>query len=331
MSVSDQAFIKAYGASRDADLHRLPPLSVEANTEPRYRQVADEEVVHLPAIEEPILAAHIDFQLPGQVRLGGGAGVEVPVAGRAPLSSFAQTPPVHDAAEPAFEVEGFRWPEPCNRLVERAGKAFETTANEILADDRDQNRVIAVGGVQRGEGRSTAILCLARQLAIMGAKTALVDAHFANPALAIALGLAVEIGWEAVIGGEFPLSDALVLSKNDLLTLLPLRGPTQDPNALARSIQIAVTVGMLRDSYDRVLVDIGPVAERNAAGLTLLSNVSTAGVLVVRDARKTLKSNFDAAIGHIRGTGAQLLGVAETFVRGVDEKSQQVIRRATAA
>ena len=89
----------------------------------------------------------------------------------------------------AWEVDRFRWPEICRQLYAAEQSYFEHAGEKLLEASRDGLRVLAVSSSQRGEGRTTLALLLARAAAAAGARVALLEADTHAPRIAASLGL----------------------------------------------------------------------------------------------------------------------------------------------
>lgn len=288
MSVTNRAFIKAYAPCEPS------ASAVEA------RQA---KFLAAPPVERAKLDAGLELAADSLPR---------PSSAARPLSTFVPKVEVAETLAPALEVEAFLWPEVCNQLLEQAREAFGGWAGQMAAEARSGRRLILLSGATRGEGRTTALLCLARTLTQGGARTVVVDADFQKPGLAEALGVAVPTGWEDVLATGAPLQEALILSKQEQLTLLPLGDRVDRPQHLARSLQTPVGLRALAEHFDVVLVDAGPIYGGGATAGLLLQQLSDAGVLLTRNAR----AGDDAAReleNQLRAANIRLLGVAETF------------------
>ncbi|MBN1855232.1 MAG: hypothetical protein JW829_21045 [Pirellulales bacterium] len=177
---------------------------------------------------------------------------------RRPLSEFAHRA-IDPGFRPLFEVDGFIWPDMCRQILEIAGDALNSLAKHVLITTEAGHSVVGMTADQSGTGCTTILLCLARQLAMLGARVALVDASFTHPALGERLGLAIEHGWDHVLRGQVPLAEAMIASQKDRMVLLPLASP-MDPEMesdVIWNIQAAIGIGVLREHYDVTLMDLG--------------------------------------------------------------------------
>jgi len=122
---------------------------------------------------------------------------------KATLSSLlglaAAPTPAAISACPALEVDAVVWPPICETLLARYGERFDRMAVELCREAGSGQKTTAITGIRRGEGRTTLALCLARRLAAGHAKVVLVDADFSNPSMAAQLCIDVDRGWEAVL------------------------------------------------------------------------------------------------------------------------------------
>ncbi len=301
MSVTDRAFIKAYSPRTQRE-----PLTAQA--------VARREMPDPAARREPLSALvpsnASNSSVPAAPPV---TPTEAASAAVQPLSSFVPEVQVQQGLVPALEVERFRWPEVCDELIKAAGKPFDGWAAKLTSTAMAGHNLILLCGMERCEGRTTALLCVAKRLAACGVRTVLVDADFQSPGLAEALGVMVTTGWEDVLAGGAPLEEALVVSPQDELTLLPLGDAPARPQALARSLQVPVGLRMLADQFDLVLIDAGPAAGAGSTAALLMQQVPDAGVVLVRNSQSAEPAAFDALTEQLQAAELRLLGVAETF------------------
>jgi Mrp family chromosome partitioning ATPase len=220
---------------------------------------------------------------------------------------------VDESLEPALEVPSFPWPEEIDALLHRQPAHWDQLARELTGADVPTSNILAVTGSARGEGRTTTLLCLARALVRQGAKTVVVDADFSSPTLATQLGLGVRTGWEDAIRGSIPLCDAMILSEEDRLALLPLVGTDPNLAELAGHMQVAIHLRMLAEKYHTVLVDLGPVESPESPALRLLHGIGSAGVVLIDDQRGTDSIRKAEVTRRVRLSGVTILGMIENF------------------
>ncbi len=196
------------------------------------------------------------------------------------------------------------------------GNDFADVATRLRIAAREGSRVVAFAGCQRGEGRTTTLLSIARSLAQSGASLAIVDADFHHPQLAEQLGLSVEYGWEDVLRGNLPLAEAAVQSQHDRITILPLRAPVDQAEQLVVSNQVSDDIGVLRQNYDLVLVDLGPLLDpltsRSAFPLAIKARVNAA--ILVHDVSRVSSDHLTDASNRLTQVGVPTIGVMENFV-----------------
>lgn len=279
MSTLDRAFIRAYQKQRvvpaphvvfpakDADA-----LAVTAPEAPRM------SLPPTPAIDLPPRA-------------------ETAVA---PPRATATAPKVAEENPPlqaALEVVQFDWPETAEGLRLSSADYFETWSRQFGAD---RTTTWMVASNARGEGRTTVLLAAAHHLALLAreAKVVLVDADFKHPQLAMRLGVALDVGWEDVFAGEQPLSEALVESSADHVTLLALRQAVSEEQILAGGAKLMATLRSLQQNFDFVCIDAGPFGElaEAAQGAVFGPETRIDAALVVRDVR-TPSGEENSAIG----------------------------------
>jgi Mrp family chromosome partitioning ATPase len=211
-----------------------------------------------------------------------------------------------EALRPAFEAHRFSWPRNVEVLIAAAGTEFAAFVDELQTRVSEGRKTLAVTGADRGEGRTTVLLALARLAATRGLRVALVDLDLRAPQLAEQLGLRPEIGWDDVYADKVPLADALVESLADGITLLPLRHSPANPRSLAGNTVLRSAIDTLRNHYDLVLIDAGPLCDD---GETIdlaaaLCGTTLDDAIIVRDRR-----HATAKLVHEVGRRLAVLGI----------------------
>lgn len=272
----------------------------------------------VPAPHLPLAGSHVGSGSQRQpLNVGSGRAESIdsqPVANKPqPLSSFTQTETVSDTFEPALGVPAFQWPETCDRLDQFYPVDYAAVLQLVASRKGEYAPVIAVTGAKRGEGRSTALLCLGRELARAGMRTIVVDGDFARPALAEQLGLETSTGWEDVLTGQILLSEAVIYSEQEGLSLLPLGETVRDRHAMASALHVTISLAVLSQHYDAVLVDTGPLCDEPSAAATMLRRAKFTGALLVYDTRTEVEEGLTPAMGRLAELHVPLLGVVENF------------------
>jgi Mrp family chromosome partitioning ATPase len=235
-----------------------------------------------------------------------------------PLSSFRGEIRFEESLQPLLEVDSFIWPPQCATLMRLIPWAWEAFAKELTNRGARGQKVIVMTGCRRGEGRTTAVLCAARQLGQSGVKTVIVDADFEKPGLARRLGVSPQTGWEAAVEGELPLSELLIASVADRLVLLPWEAPPGPPHRLVDNVNVALTFDMLRAQFDVILLDAGPVEASADSWHSGLEQARPDAVYVVSDFRTTHTDQIEELARRLGNRGVAIAGVLENFVAAGD-------------
>jgi hypothetical protein len=234
---------------------------------------------------------------------------------KASLSSFGM-PGVRSSLtggplKAALEIDSVGWPKVCSDLLRRCEAQFCRLAKEIQLEAEQGQRVVAISGTARGEGRTTLMLCLAKILS-SSSRIAIVDADFDSPGIASHLRLSVDRGWEAALRGDIELADVMIESLRDRFTILPLAARQMHT---PRTFEIGETLGRLAEHFELVLIDAGPICEhtRTCDWLCVAGN-AVDRVILAHDARRGEQDRLAAACSLFEDLPVQI-GIAETFVR----------------
>jgi len=232
-----------------------------------------------------------------------------------PLSTFASQAKVHDACRALLEVDRLQWPTACLDLTTRVGREWDPFIDQLMTQMGQGQKCLAFAGVERGSGRTTVTLATARQLAERGLRPVVVDADLENPTLVRGCGISVQTGWDDLVASELGLGEALIVSVEEGVTLMPWRGGHQTLSQLAGMVRTATIFGTLREQYDLVLLDAMPLV-----GKTAISDFAAFGHAVHLDAiylvhhpGLTSREQLSSACSKLRRAGAPLAALIENF------------------
>lgn len=245
----------------------------------------------------------------------------IPVYAEPAVSLSAAAPPapldnsVQGAFRAAFETQRFSWPRPVEVLIAAAGSEFAQFVAELEERIRGGRQTLVVTGCERGEGRTTLTLALGRLLANRGLRTVLVDCDVRAPQMAEALGVRPELGWDDVYAERLSVTDALIESLEDRISMLPMRNGLANPRVMAGNRTLAGIIDTLRANFDAVVLDVGPLADDPAA-IDLTSAMTGARLddaLVVRDRRRTGQKEVHSVCRRLSALGIHHWDIAENF------------------
>lgn len=219
---------------------------------------------------------------------------------------------------PAWQVDRFTWPRVCRRLTSRAAGEWDRLTDALLAANAKGRKVLAITGCRQGEGATTLLLCAAHRLAERGIKTALVDADFSRPRLAKRLGVQPQLGWNEISNEEANnLNQAVVETTDGNLALLAIRETAEkNDNAAGDWSQWTACIEQLRNHYEVVLVDLGPL--ENSIPADYAPRWATEGnidaLLLVHNRRVTSKEDLNEMQRRLTETDINVAGMIENFV-----------------
>jgi Mrp family chromosome partitioning ATPase len=254
-----------------------------------------------------------------------------PADSSAPVAAMEEPPAAATAMattptatwRPMLQVDHFVWPRICGQLQTIALGQMEELAEALVAAAGADHKILAVGGCRSGDGATTMLLCAGRLLARRGFRVLLADAAFHDPQLARRLGMLPQAGWEDVLAGRLPLEEVIIDSTADRLAVLPAVSPPSgdhgdhgDNGAAGREAALAASLDVLRQHYDFVLVDVGPLEGRRAAGLPALGSASRLqAAIVIHNLRTTSGERLAEVEDSLSAAGVDQIGVIQNFVR----------------
>jgi Mrp family chromosome partitioning ATPase len=234
---------------------------------------------------------------------------------KASLSSFAgpsrQPITLATPLRPVLEIDSVRWPAQCELLLAQYNAQFSRLAEEIRLNAAHGQRVIAISGLTRGEGRTTLALCLAQLLSATG-KIAVVDADFASPSLSAELGIATELGFDGILRGEAELAEVLIESLDNQLAILPL--PHEPSQMTATPHAVGKSLADLAEHYEVVLVDAGPVCDESTASWLCEAGNCVDAIILAHDVRRTRTHQIATVCSQFDHLPVQV-SIAEMFTK----------------
>jgi len=224
-----------------------------------------------------------------------------------------QVPPAasHREFKPAWQVNQFTWPRICRRLIAHAPEELDRLADALLAVHSQGQKVLAMGACRQGEGATTMLLCAARRLAERGIKSVLVDADLVQPQLAKQLGVQSQLGWNETSDKEGrTLDEAIVEAVANNAALLPATASAAIGETVASSLaRLPGCLEVLREHYDMVLVDLGPLENIHAADVDEIDAVA-----LVQNRHITSEGDLLATAQKLAAAKVNVVGIVENFV-----------------
>lgn len=131
-----------------------------------------------------------------------------------------------------------------------------------LSNYGSPHKVVAITSALPNEGKSTVSEALAQTTAQSGLRTLLIDGDIRNPSLTHRLGRSADVGLIEVVFGKVDLKDALWVDPETNLHFLPCVVTSRFSNSsdLLASAQMQKFFQDLREQYDRIILDLSPLA-----------------------------------------------------------------------
>ncbi len=181
----------------------------------------------------------------------------------------------------------------------------------MLALESAGTKVMVATSTEAGEGKSTTMVALARDLAVLGRRVLLVDADLRRPRLHKMFDVPNRVGLSDLIAGSGAESDAVRRLANKDFDFLSSGTEVVDPATLLESDRLALLVGEFAKRYDYVLVDGPPVL-----GLADAPNLASklGSTLFVMESGRIHARRARVAIRRLTDAGAKVLGGVLTKV-----------------
>ncbi|MGY3424022.1 capsular exopolysaccharide synthesis family protein [Bradyrhizobium sp. F1.13.4] len=124
------------------------------------------------------------------------------------------------------------------------------------------HKVLGITSALPNEGKSTVSEALAQTTAQSGLRTLLIDGDLRNPSLTDRLARSADAGLIEVVFGKADLKDVLWVDPQTNLHFLPCVAASRFSNSsdLLASPQMEKLFQHLREQYDRIILDLSPMA-----------------------------------------------------------------------
>ncbi len=223
------------------------------------------------------------------------------------------TPDLPVAFAPSWEVDCFLWPEVVKQIERSHADAFRQIGKHLCTANRDGLKVMAITSGERGVGRSTVAMHMARSAAASGLKVALVEGDAFCPSLIDQLRLDIEHGWADCLFENVPLHEAAIHSIQDGITLFPLKSVISAQELHANLHRIAKLIKRISTAFDIVFIDANRLnlEQRDLVGVSQESVIDAA--IVVVDTELSIKEKVDSAVGILQNMGLSSIGLVENF------------------
>ncbi|MGY4606972.1 succinoglycan biosynthesis transport protein ExoP [Bradyrhizobium sp. USDA 4474] len=131
-----------------------------------------------------------------------------------------------------------------------------------LSNYGSPHKVVAITSALPNEGKSTVSEALAQTTAQSGLRTLLIDGDIRNPSLTHRLGRSADVGLIEVVFGKVDLKDALWVDPQTNLHFLPCVVTSRFSNSsdILASTQMQNFFQQMREQYDRIILDLSPLA-----------------------------------------------------------------------
>jgi len=221
--------------------------------------------------------------------------------------------PLPVAFSPSWEVDLFYWPEVVKQIELSHADAFRQIGKHLSLANRDGLKVMAITSGERGVGRSTVAMHMARCAASAGLRVALLDGDTFCPSLIDQLRLDMQQGWQDCLFENVPLHEIAIHSIADRITLFPLTCVISQQQMHANLHRMAKLIRRISNAFDMVFIDGNRLnlEQRDLVGVAQETIVDAA--IVVVDTELSIKEKVDSAVSILRGMGISSIGLVENF------------------
>ncbi len=211
---------------------------------------------------------------------------------------------------------GLSSPNPSDFMVDNPLSAYSESIRYLRAaiafsDLDSETKTVAITSSLPDEGKTSLTLSLGRMSAMSGSRTLVIDGDFRRRQLTDAAKLTPEIGFVEHLFGAGALDEAIHKDSKSALDILPLSKSGHTPHDVFGTRAFDDLLSTLRERYDLILVDTGPLLLMAEARVVAGKMDKT--ILIVRW-RHSSRSAARQSLNLLRSFKADLLGVALNMV-----------------
>lgn len=184
-------------------------------------------------------------------------------------------------------------------------QARELCANLAAVDPQKPSLLITSSG--RGEGRTELAIRLSLAMSRrVGARVVLIDFDLKNPRVATRLGIPMKyFALADVLHGTCALEEALIVSEEDNLYVLPARPSDRDGDDMLDTHRAENLLESVHGAFDFAVLDCGPASQSET--VALCRNVGFTALAAFGGL--TTRSKVDRTAAKLEAAGARLAGV----------------------
>lgn len=221
--------------------------------------------------------------------------------------------PLPVAFNPSWEVDLFFWPEVVKQIEASHPDAFRQIGKHLSLANRDGLKVMAITSGERGVGRSTVAMHMARCAAAAGLRVALLDGDTYCPSLIDQLRLDSQQGWQDCLFENIPLNEIAIHSIADRITLFPLTSVISQQQVHANLHRMAKLIRRIANAFDMVFIDANRLnlEQRDMVGAAQETVIDAA--IIVVDTELSIREKVDSAVSILQAMGISSIGLVENF------------------
>jgi len=214
---------------------------------------------------------------------------------------------------PTWEVDEFLWPATVAGLLQNQPEAIRDIGLHLQHAASKGLRTLAITSGERGVGRSTVAMCIAKAVSKAGLRVALVDCDYECPSLVDQLNLEVAHGWQECILDNVPLDEVAVHAVKEQITFFPSLAAWSNSQVETHQIRINKLLKRIALGYDLVILDCNRINGKQQTLCGLGEEQVVDAALVIVDAQLSLRQRVDGAIEVLRRNNINSIGIAENF------------------
>lgn len=193
-----------------------------------------------------------------------------------------------------------------SKPLSRFAESFRNLRTSVLSSRTGRTvQIVAITSPLPNEGKTTTALCLARTMALSGAKVVLLDCDLRQRSINRSLSFEPRVGLLEVLNGAANLDEALVSDPESGAVILPLAKSAHTPRDVFGSEAMTLLLEELRNRFEIILLDTAPVL---AVADTRVLCPRADAVLMLMRWRGTSRAVVHAALRALTG---------DTFIAGI--------------
>lgn len=213
--------------------------------------------------------------------------------------------------KPCWQVDSFGWPLASDEFLTIHAQLISQIGEAAISQIKQHGNRLGVCGVGQNSGKSTLAICLARWLAKKNYRTLLIDADIDSASVTLYSGIEQRVSWLECMAKREPITESLVYSTQENLTLAALKKPRIDRLVQSSFEFLSRATRLLSKAFDYLVVDVGDVDNLNRR--SVLPEPTVDGAILMHHRQDVAADQVELAQLRMRNRSIKPVAIIKNF------------------